>query len=587
MSCILKAIKEIDSQGVPEVRSSRKFLLEFEGKEYPPKYVISLANKYANGHELDAEEFSGGNESNELLKNRGFNIKKVKGETYSEKVQKGHYEYHEPKKYAHDERCPKCKETVRKLLQKIYGKVEEGYKFEIGTMPEDYRDTKYRHNLKEIYEELQNHRGFKEFVKAKTLPYGDFFMPNQNFILEFDESQHFTPPRKITLEHYLESLELGFEKKKWIRLCETIGAKDNDPPYRDEQRAWYDTLRDFLPSIRGLKPTIRLHSKDYIWCSLNPDNPTDVEKFKEIMKGNLEKWQIDRTGSPNPSIGRIIIKGPWKGNLDEAEKLLHGVYKGWPKGQKVKFLITCGGFIQFEWPKGISWKEVGDNKEPHMNVVSALIKEAEKCAKQTLSGGLGERLREITNYITIGIDSYKEKISMTQSYISELHIETVILVDLKTNQFYWTGKSYPTPGQQNGLIRITDLKTHFVNLSSIGKVMILGCHDLTMFNNRNMDNTGRWRREIKREFRQIAEEEKPAIVLHHPHTTVTTGTWRNGWSTIRNTLPSVQEYTGAGRYYEEDRKKTDYDPLNEVLKATKKGDTVDFIVRRNEIRNVA
>jgi len=34
---ILKAIREIDGQGVPRGRSSRKFLLVFKGKEYPPK----------------------------------------------------------------------------------------------------------------------------------------------------------------------------------------------------------------------------------------------------------------------------------------------------------------------------------------------------------------------------------------------------------------------------------------------------------------------------------------------------------------------------------------------------------------------
>lgn len=574
---ILKAIKEIDNRGVPEGRSSRKFLLEYEGKEYPPKYVISLANKYANDHELDSEEFSGGKESNEFLRSRGFTIKGTKGKAYAQEAKERHYEYHGPRKISHAERCPKCKETVCKLLQKIYGEVEEGYKFETGTMPEDYKDTKHYLNLKGIYEALQIHRGFEEFVRAKTLPNVDFFVPSQNIIVEFDESQHFTVPRKIALEDYPESLELGFDKKKWIRLCETIGAKDNDPPYRDEQRAWYDTLRDFLPSIRGLKPTIRLHSKDCVWCSLNPEKPSDVEKFKEIMKGTLEGWQLDLAGSPNPSIGRIIIKGPWEGNLNEAKKLLRDVYERWPNGQKVKFLITCGGFIQFGWPKGISWEQVGDNRNPRNDAVNGLIKEAEKCARQALSNGLGEKLGEITDYITFGIDSYKEKISMAQSYISELHIETVFLVDLKTNQLYWTGKSYPTSGQQNGLLRITDLKTHFVRLSGIGKVMLLGCHDLTMFNNRNKGNTGRWRREIKEAFRQLAEEEKPVIVLHHPHTTVTTATWRNGWSMINKTLPSVKEYAGAGRYYEppEDRDKSDYDPLNDVLEATRKGSTID------------
>ena len=41
---------------------------------YPPKLVISIANRYANGSELDSTKFSGGKESNEFLKARGFEI---------------------------------------------------------------------------------------------------------------------------------------------------------------------------------------------------------------------------------------------------------------------------------------------------------------------------------------------------------------------------------------------------------------------------------------------------------------------------------------------------------------------------------
>ena len=101
-------------------------------------------------------------------------------------------------------------------------------------------------------------------------------MSSRRFIVEFDESQHFTEPRKIALENYPIELELGFDRKKWIKLCEEIKAKDDDPPLRDEQRTWYDTLRDFLPAIKGLKPTIRLFAKDYQWCDLDANNPSDV-----------------------------------------------------------------------------------------------------------------------------------------------------------------------------------------------------------------------------------------------------------------------------------------------------------------------
>ena len=71
---IIMAIEEIDKYGVPPRRNSRDYFLEYNGKLYPPKYVISLANKYANGYELSPSEFTGGKETNDYLKGLGFNI---------------------------------------------------------------------------------------------------------------------------------------------------------------------------------------------------------------------------------------------------------------------------------------------------------------------------------------------------------------------------------------------------------------------------------------------------------------------------------------------------------------------------------
>ena len=45
-----------------------------------------------------------------------------------------------------------------------------------------------------------------------------------------------------------------------IYLSETIAAEDDDPPFRDEQRAWYDALRDFVPAFEGLQPTVKFQS---------------------------------------------------------------------------------------------------------------------------------------------------------------------------------------------------------------------------------------------------------------------------------------------------------------------------------------
>ena len=433
---VIKAIKEVESGKIPKGRRSRKFLLEYGGKYYPPKYIVSLANKYANDRELDSSEFSGGEETNSFLRALGFNIveispnKRTIFEPLRERVRKRR------PKISHDERCSKCKEVIQKFLEKIYGNVEPKFKFEIGTHPEDLRNTKFYDKLKEIFVALQNHRGFKEFVKARTLPNCDFFVPDPGFVFEFDESQHFTLARKVALEHYPKTLDLGFSIKKWITLCEKIKAKDNNPPYRDEQRAWYDTLRDFLPSIKGLKPTTRLFSKDFAWCSLDPNDPSDVDRFRRFLRGESRIWKTEIKEEKNPVLARAIISGRWDGKPEEAKGLLEDIYEKWPRGKRVKFLLTCGGFIQFNWLKEISRWTIGNNKHPNNKAVKTLTKEAEKYAKFVLSDGLDDKMGQLTDFITLGIDSHKEKISTTQNYISQPHIELVFLINLKNKKFY-------------------------------------------------------------------------------------------------------------------------------------------------------
>ena len=49
---VIHAIEEIDEKKIPDHRKSTKYLLNYQNTLYPPKYVISIANKYANGAEL-------------------------------------------------------------------------------------------------------------------------------------------------------------------------------------------------------------------------------------------------------------------------------------------------------------------------------------------------------------------------------------------------------------------------------------------------------------------------------------------------------------------------------------------------------
>lgn len=184
------------------------------------------------------------------------------------------------------ERCSACLMRFKELLRATYEDARVRYKLPgMGARLEYFRTDKHYSTLARIYAALQDYRGRREFVRAKTLSPCDFFVQDPGFIVEIDERQHFTIPRNLALSLYPPDVKLGFDRNRWMRLCEEIAETDNNPPYRDEQRAWYDTLRDFAPAILRLRPTIRIRRSDAAWCSMDVNSPADVSTFRAIIEG--------------------------------------------------------------------------------------------------------------------------------------------------------------------------------------------------------------------------------------------------------------------------------------------------------------
>ena len=191
----------------------------------------------------------------------------------------------------HNERCRECKEVIKNLLATIFDDVQVNYDISLPARLEDYLDTNIYADIAPVYQALQDHRGYDEFVKAKKLPRVDFFIPDQKLIIEFDESQHFTKPREIALSLYPDGQEFGFHVDRWRTLCQNLNKRDNDPPFRDEQRAWYDTVRDFVPFLWKTGKTVRLFSRDFVWCSLNPKVESDLRTFMEIIASHRKEFR--------------------------------------------------------------------------------------------------------------------------------------------------------------------------------------------------------------------------------------------------------------------------------------------------------
>ena len=303
-----EAIRIIIRDGMPPGRRSRGYCLATKGEHLPPKYTIARAHQVATGELLPSGRFSGGPESNEFLRRRGFaviecdcrgSVRDGRGAVVPRPtVTRARTSPSKP----HSERCRACKIRVGQLLERIYGAYVRSHRFPWRTGLAAYAGTSIDPVLRNVAGVLERYRGYGvgTFVRNRMLAGCDYWVPDPGFIVEFDESQHFTSPRKLALAVYADEHALGFASRRWLELCEQHDARDNDPPFRDEQRAWYDTLRDLVPAIAGLQPTVRLYACDRVWCSLDPDNKEDRNRFSDLIHrgGSRSRRTTAKTSRP-------------------------------------------------------------------------------------------------------------------------------------------------------------------------------------------------------------------------------------------------------------------------------------------------
>jgi hypothetical protein len=183
----------------------------------------------------------------------------------------------------HSPRCRACKERVREILTAIYGECRVNHQFPWPARPEDYANSAIGDALELIRNALGEWRGHRDFIKSPHVPPCDYYVSAPPFILEFDESQHFSRARLITLRHYPKTFSMGFSLKRWRDLCREIKAVDDQPFDRDERRAWYDALRDFVPIVHGFNPTVRLYAGEREWCRFDPTNAKDQDSFRVFL----------------------------------------------------------------------------------------------------------------------------------------------------------------------------------------------------------------------------------------------------------------------------------------------------------------
>jgi hypothetical protein len=187
---------------------------------------------------------------------------------------------------AHKESCKGCKKVFLRTLKREFGEVIDQWTSgwpcridDVLSLSEMNKST--AQSIKKIFRALQKHRGHKDFVGVKNLPKCDYYIKSLNCLVEIDESQHFTAPRGITLSLYRKEFQLRFDKKDWLKKCQDLNRHDNHPLDRDERRAWYDTLRDIIPPLFGMAPTIRIFARDIVSCK------EDFRKISLLLNTSL------------------------------------------------------------------------------------------------------------------------------------------------------------------------------------------------------------------------------------------------------------------------------------------------------------
>ena len=278
-----------------------------------------------------------------------------------------------------------------------------------------------------------------------------------------------------------------------------------------------------------------------------------------VVVGSPQEWPGGQPSSPNFQLAKEMLKQA----VDHHD---------WPSA-RVLFAVTLGGFIQARMPEDYdgcgSWaSRPGDFR--------SLIPTAEEAVWEVIDEAIRVKLAKRARFLTVGVDLVPPGQSKTASG-SDTWAELVGVVDLDEGVVVrWTGKSYPQCGQEErALVQEPCLESHLLSVAG-QRVLVLGCHDLNMFNPRARENAKNRRRRRWQDMDGLVRHFKPTMVLQHPHQTDKPDTWQQGWSGLQKFLGFHGTYASGIAYYPRHLKARS--PLKDVLRATKSDDVVDIRV---------
>lgn len=256
---VLEAIQRYAVHPERYTQAKHTFLV-YEGHDYPAKAVRGLAYEVCYGEKISQDAFTGGKETARFFERLGFTVRTGGDAADTHVTIMSPSKSIRQVKRRHFDKVTQ-KNALQALLQRRFGIVITEKVFDWLRVPSLAQFDPLYHQL---YAALQQYRGYENFIQpGRRLPV-DFFVESLNLIIEYDEDQHFSRARQLTLESYPSDLCPGYSIDEWMGACVSVKAADNDPPSRDETRAFYDAVRDIEIPRRGVR-LMRLRHGNADW----------------------------------------------------------------------------------------------------------------------------------------------------------------------------------------------------------------------------------------------------------------------------------------------------------------------------------
>jgi 5-methylcytosine-specific restriction protein B len=249
---IERAIKEIDLSKIPNERLSYNYFLKVGTKMLPPKYILSMANKYANNEELLSRDFQAV-DAKAFFKKLGFEIVEKQIDYYSQ-LQKF---------------LEQTKTTD--LTTSSYENIYENLKIKVGFGQGNQARVPWIAFLKE-----------NQTVQNGIYPVYLFFKEKKLLILAYGVSETKSPinswnlSESMTIESYFEKNNLG--------IPERYGSSFVYKTYRTDQKLNKRAINSDLNNI------IQIYNQDVLIGPSKP-GPSSPNKFFEqssFLKSAIE-----------------------------------------------------------------------------------------------------------------------------------------------------------------------------------------------------------------------------------------------------------------------------------------------------------